>query len=152
MLRRTWGRRIHCFKRYGSSSRRRRRRCITDSTHGSLALKTYQQAKQMLLCCEVALVCQSWFRWGVNWVANWFRSKVPISQRLRNFTDPYFSPVFAPFDSDVAPILLRKTSFNFFTITLDFDHPKTYITSKQTRIKALKSKLKQEINKKKNMD
>ena len=41
-----------------------------------------------------------------------------------------------------APILLWKTSFNFFSIPLDFDHPKTYITSKQTRFKALKSKLK----------
>ena len=28
-------------------------------------------------------------------------------------------------------------------IPLDFDHPKTYIASKQIRIKALKSKLKQ---------
>ena len=55
---------------------------------------------------------------------------------------PCFSPVFAPFDSDFAPILLRFFFFNFFAIPLDFDHPKTYITSKQTRIKALKSKLK----------
>ena len=55
---------------------------------------------------------------------------------------PCFSPVFGPFDSDFAPILLRFFSFNFFAIPLDFDHPKTYITSKQTRIKALKSKLK----------
>ena len=35
----------------------------------------------------------------------------------------------------------------FFDIPLDFDHPKTYITSKQIRIKALKSKLKQVISK-----
>ena len=32
-------------------------------------------------------------------------------------------------------------------IHLDFDHPKTYVTSKQIKIKALKSKLKQVINK-----
>ncbi|WJZ98414.1 hypothetical protein VitviT2T_016939 [Vitis vinifera] len=75
-------------------------------------------------------------------VAEWFGNKMPISQRLRNLADPCFSPVFAPFDSDFAPILLRFFSFNFFAIPLDFDHPKTYITSKQTRIKALKSKLK----------
>ena len=55
---------------------------------------------------------------------------------------PCFSPVFAPFDSNFAPILLRFFFFNFFAISLDFDHPKTYITSKQIRIKALKSKLK----------
>ena len=30
---------------------------------------------------------------------------------------------------------------------IDFDHPKTYITSKQIKIKASKSKLKQVINK-----
>ena len=34
----------------------------------------------------------------------------------------------------------------------DFDHPKTYITSKQIRIKALKSKLKQVKKKQKDMD
>ena len=75
--------------------------------------------------------CENFRREGPE-AANWFHSKMPISQRLRNFADPCFSPVFAPFDSDFAPILLRKTSFNFFTIPLDFDHPKTYITSKQT--------------------
>ena len=35
----------------------------------------------------------------------------------------------------------------FFDIPPDFDHPKTYVTSKQIKIKALKSKLKQVINK-----
>ncbi|WKA11106.1 hypothetical protein VitviT2T_028636 [Vitis vinifera] len=52
--------------------------------------------------------------------------------RFRRGCEISQTPVFAPFDSDFAPILLRKTSFNFFTIPLDFDHPKTYITSKQT--------------------
>ena len=67
-------------------------------------------------------------------VAEWFGNKMPISQRLRNLADPCFCSVFAPFDSDFALIFLRKTSFNFFAIPLDFDHPKTYITSKQTKI------------------
>nr|CAN64158.1 hypothetical protein VITISV_015782 [Vitis vinifera] len=68
-----------------------------------------------------------------------------VSQQSIDFAEaaksrrPLFFPCFLPV---FAPILLRKTSFNFFTIPLDFDHPKTYITSKQTRIKALKSKLK----------
>ena len=107
----------------------------------------FAAAKQMLLCCEVALVCQNWFRRDFYSVAEWFGNKMPISQRLRNLADPCFSPVFAPFYSDFAPILLRFFYFNFFAIPLDFDNPKTYITSKQIRIKALKSKLKQEINK-----
>ena len=75
----------------------------------------FAAAKQMLLCCEVALVCQKWFRSCENfhregyWAANWFRSKVSISQRLRNLADPCFCPVFAIF-------LLRKTSFQFLCI------------------------------------
>ena len=76
------------------------------------------------------------------WAANWFCSKISISQRLRNLADPCFSPVSPLFSLRLTPILLRFFSFNFFAIPLDFDHPKTYITSKQTRIKALKSKLK----------
>ena len=47
----------------------------------------------------------------------------------------FFLAFWAPLDSQLP-------SFNFFDIPLDFDHPKTYITSKQIRIKALKSKLK----------
>ena len=41
-----------------------------------------------LLCCEVALVCQTWFRScenfrrGVKWVAEWFVSKVLFSQKI----------------------------------------------------------------------
>ena len=101
----------------------------------------FAAAKWGPLCCEVALVCQIWFRSCENfrregnWVANWFRNKISISQRLRNLADPCFSPVFAPFDFDFAPILLRFFFFNFFAIPLDFDHPKTYITSKQTELK-----------------
>ena len=53
------------------------------------------------------------------------------------------TPVFPLFSLRLTPILLRFFFFNFFAIPLDFDHPKTYITSKQIRIKALKSKLKQ---------
>ena len=60
--------------------------------------------------------------------------------RLRNLADPYFPPVFALF---FLRFCSKRLSFNFFAIPPDFDHPKTYITSKQIRIKALKSKLKQ---------
>ena len=66
---------------------------------------TFAAAKWGPLCCEVALVCQTWFRSCGNfrregyWAANWFRNKVPISQRLRNFADPCFSPQKVLFDS-----------------------------------------------------
>ena len=102
-------------------------------------------AKWGLLCWEVALVCQNWFRSCENFrregpeAANWFRSKVSISQRLQNLADSCFSPVFALF---LTRFCSERLSFNFFAIPPDFDHPKTYITSKQIRIKALKSKLK----------
>ena len=39
----------------------------------------------------------------------------------------------------------ERLPFNFFAFSPDFDHPKTYITSKKIRIKALKSKLKQVV-------
>ena len=55
------------------------------------------------------------------------------SLRLRNLADPCFCPFFR----------FERLPFNFFAFSPDFDHPKTYITSKQIRIKALKSKLKQ---------
>ena len=94
------------------------------------------------------------FTEGGNWAAKWFRSKVAISQRtcwgcemvsqqradfaeaffrLRNFADPCFYTFYCS---------KRRPSFNFFAIPLDFDHPKTYIKSKQIRINTLKSKLK----------
>ena len=61
------------------------------------------------------------------------------SFRLRNLADPCFTPVFALF---LTRFCSERLPFNFFAIHPDFDHPKTYITSKQIRIKALKSKLK----------
>ena len=59
--------------------------------------------------------------------------------RLRNLADPCFSPVFALF---LTRFCSERLPFNFFAFSPDFDNPKTYITSKQIRIKALKSKLK----------
>nr|CAN81701.1 hypothetical protein VITISV_036078 [Vitis vinifera] len=59
----------------------------------------FAAAKQMLLCCEVALVCQNWFRNCENFrrdfysVAEWFGNKMPISQRLRNLANPCFRSV-----------------------------------------------------------
>ena len=70
----------------------------------TLSLRSrFAAAKWGLLCCEVALVCQTWFRSCENFrregpeAANWFCSKVLISQRLRNLAGPCFSPVFALF-------------------------------------------------------
>ena len=105
----------------------------------------FAAAKWGSLCCEVALVCQNWFRSYENFrreghkAANWFRSKVTISQRLQNLTDPYFYLVFALF---LLRFCSKRLPFNFFAFSPTWDHPKTYITSKQIRIKALKSKLK----------
>ena len=47
----------------------------------------------------------------------------------------FFLAFWAPLDSQLP-------YFNSFDIPLDFNHPKTYITSKQIKIKVLKSKLK----------
>ena len=109
----------------------------------------FAAAKWMLLCCEVALVCQNCFRscempsqrllqcCEMVWQQNADFAEAAKSRRPLFFScfSLRLTPIFAP-------ILLRFFSFNFFAIPLDFDHPKTYITSKQTRIKALKSKLK----------
>ena len=62
--------------------------------------------------------------------------------RFRRGCEISQTPVFSLLSLRLTPILLRFFFFNFFAIPLDFDHPKTYITSKQTKIKALKSKLK----------
>ena len=64
----------------------------------------FAAAKWGSLCCEMALICQKWFRNCENFrregpkAANWFRSKVPISQTLRNLANPCFCPIFAPKD------------------------------------------------------
>ena len=67
--------------------------------------------------------------------AKWrFRRGYEISQT------PVF-PLFLHFSCS------KRLFFISFAIPPDFDHPKTYITSKQIKIKALKSKLKQVKNK-----
>ena len=74
-----------------------------------------------------------------NFAAKWqFRRGLFLAAKFRR---PLFFPCFNTFSCS------KRLSFNFFAIPPDFDHPKTYITSKQIRIKALKSKLKQVINK-----
>ena len=89
----------------------------------------FAAAKWGLLCCEVALVCQKWFRNCENFrkegpeAAKWFRSKMAILQRsgdsaanllgLRNLADPCFSPVFALF-------LLQMTFLHFFCNSFSF--------------------------------
>ena len=112
--------------------------CENGIFHALVVRSRFAAAKWGLLCCEVALVCQKLLRSCENFrregleAANWFCSKVMLSQRLRDLADPYSCPVFALF-------LLRFRSerlpFNFFAIPLDFDHPKTYITSKQIELK-----------------
>ena len=107
---------------------------------GSCAAKWHSCAKMGFATAKIFAETSTVLRNGLATKCR-FRRGCEISQT------PVFPLFFAPFDFDFAPILLRFFFFNFFAIPLDFDHPKTYITSKQTRIKALKSKLKQEINK-----
>nr|CAN62947.1 hypothetical protein VITISV_017684 [Vitis vinifera] len=77
--------------------------CEIGNFHALELRSRFAAAKWGLLCCEVALVCQNWFRSCENFrregpeAANWFCSKVLILQRLRNLTDLCFSPVFALF-------------------------------------------------------
>ena len=82
------------------------------------------------------------FRSGYLGVAKLFRSQRPFSQGpflgceiLQTIAFPCF---WAPLDSQLP-------SFTSFDIPPDFDHPNTYVKSKQSKIKALKSKLKQVI-------
>ena len=118
------------------------------------AFATAKSSAEWDFCCESSL-----FLFAMRFAAakiftetsTVLRNGLATKCRFRRGCEISQTPVsplfFAPFDSDFAPILLRFFFFNFFAIPLDFDHPKTYITSKQIRIKALKSKLKQEINK-----
>ena len=71
--------------------------------------------------------------------AKWFRSKVPILQRLRNLADPCFSPVFYPFSLRFCSERLPSISLQFLLILII---QKPILHQKKTRIKALKSKLK----------
>ena len=73
---------------------------------GHCAAKWHSCAKKWLHSCE------NFRREGLV-AANWFRSKVLISQRLRNLADPCFCPVFALFS-------LRLTSKDFLSISLHF--------------------------------
>ena len=83
-----------------------------------------------------------WFRRGHVRAAKSFRSRWPFSQgpilgcKISQTTE--ISCFWVPFGS-------LRPSFTSFTILPDFDHSKTYVTSKQSKIKALKSKLKQVI-------
>ena len=116
---------------------------------GNCAAKWHSCAKRVLCSCK------NFCREGLE-ATKWFRSKVPISQRLLlgcEISQTLVFPLFLHFSCS------KRLSFNFFAIPLDsqlpyftsfdispdFDHPKTYITSKQIKIKALKSKLKQVI-------
>ena len=78
----------------------------------------FAAAKWGLLCCDVALVCQTWFRREGPEAANWFRSKVPISQELRNLVDPCFCPVFALFSLRFRSERLPSVSLQFLLILI----------------------------------
>ena len=67
------------------------------------------------------------------------RTSFAAKCRFRRGYEISQTPVFALF---LLSFCSERLPFNFFAILPDFDHPKTYITSKQIRIKALKSKLK----------
>ena len=66
------------------------------------------------------------------------RNVLATKCRFRRGCEISQTPVFALF---LLCFCSERLPFNFFAFSPDFDHPKTYITSKQ--IKALKSKLKQ---------
>ena len=118
----------------------------------------FAAAKWGSLCCEMALVCQKWFRskmaipqrsgdsaMNLLGLQNCFAAKCRFHKGCEILQTPVF-PLFLHFSCS------KRLSFISFAIPPDFDHPKTYITSKQTRIKALKSKLKQVKKKQKDMD
>ena len=83
------------------------------------------------------LFCENFHREGPE-AAKWFRSKVPISQRLRNLADPYFCPIFALF-------LLRFRSERLSSISLQFllilIIQKPILHQNKLELKHLKSKL-----------
>ena len=88
----------------------------------SCAKLGFAATKQMLLCCEVALVCHFHFRNCENSrresqsVAKWFGNKVLFSQKFSSGCEVSQSPVFTLFllcfCSDFAPI----SSFQFLCI------------------------------------
>ena len=80
------------------------------------------------------------------WLRTGFAAKCQFRRGCEISQTPDF-PLFLHFSCS------KRLSFISFAIPPDFDHPKTYITSKQIRIKALKSKLKQvEKTKQKDID
>ena len=93
--------------------------CEIGNFHALELCSRFAAAKWGLLCCEVALVCQNQFRSCEIFcregpkAANWLRSKVLISQRLRNLANPYFCPIFTLFS-------LRLTPKDFLSISLQF--------------------------------
>ena len=116
--------------------------CENGIFHALELRSRFAAAKWELLCCEVALVCQKWFRSRKNFcregleATNWFCSKVSISHRLRNLADPCFSPVFDPFLLCFHPVFalfsLRFLSDFFLSISLHFLPPEIIQKYKNT--------------------
>ena len=98
--------------------------CEIGNFHALELCSCFAAAKWGLLCCEVALVCQNWFRSCENFrregleAANWFCSKVSISQRLRNLADPCSCPVFALFSLRFRSERLPSISLQFLLILI----------------------------------
>ena len=102
--------------------------CEIGNFHALELRSHFAAVKWELLCCEVALLCQKLVRSCENFrreglvAAKWFRSKVPISQRLQNLADPCFSPVFDPFllcfHSNFAPNDFLSISLQFLLILI----------------------------------
>ena len=95
------------------------------------AVKWHLCAKGWFHSCETPFQMVSWLRNGgfqgveVSQLRNHFATRGRFSQQVT-------------FGCEISQAMLSPC----FWAPLDFDHPKTYVTSKQIRIKALKSKLK----------
>ena len=119
--------------------------CKMEDLQGVEVSQPFRSCETGVLGCEMALVCQGTSSQLQKFSQRALGGYETISQREAIFAAAHFcceilramlSPCFwAPLDSQLP-------SFTFFDIPPDFDHPKTYIKSKQIRIKALKSKLK----------
>ena len=95
---------------------------------GSCAAKWHSCAKSWFAATKIFAERGLWLQNGFA-AKCWFRRGCEISQTpVFALFVLCFCSVFAPFDSERLP-------FNFFAFPIDFDHPKTYITSKQAELK-----------------
>ena len=110
---------------FGAKSGFTTSQCVSQLRNGcSCAAKWHSCAKSGFATTKI--FAERGLRLRTGFAAKFrFRRGCEISQT------PIFALFLLCFRSVFAPISLRKTSFNFFAIPLDFDHPKTYITYKK---------------------